>query len=101
MGPSSISNPFFPLRFFGIGAHKLHFLNHFLPLTQSFSSGYHLHFSPLEYLSMTQSGMPTHVQKYQIHVIISLSSYIVDIRYSILICVGTWSSQTSAAPSGI
>jgi hypothetical protein len=50
---------------------------------------------------MTHSGTPAHVQNYQITVICSLSSDIVHIRYSILMCAGTWPSQTSAVPSGI
>jgi hypothetical protein len=49
----------------------------------------------------SRPGTHAHVQNYQIVVICSLSSHIVHVGYSILMCVGTWSSQTSATPSGI
>jgi hypothetical protein len=101
MGPSSISNPFSPFSFFGTGAHKLHFSNHFWPLTKSFSLGDHLHFSPVEHLSMTHSGMPTHVQNYQIIFMCYLFSDIVHVKYLVFMCAGTWSSHTRVAPSGI
>jgi hypothetical protein len=97
MGPLSISNPFSPLSFFGTRAHKLHFW----PLTQSFSLGDHFHFSLVEHLSMTHSGMPYHVQNYQITDICSLFSNIFHVGYLVFMCAGTWSSQTNTSPSGI
>jgi hypothetical protein len=101
MDPPSISKPFSPLSFFGTGAHKLHFPNHLRPLTQTFSSGYHFPFSPVEHLSMTHSGTPAHVQNYQITVIGPLFSDIVHVGYLVFMCAGTRSSHTSASPSGI
>jgi hypothetical protein len=49
----------------------------------------------------SRPGMHAHVQNYQITVICSLSSDIVHIGYSVLMCAGTWSSQTNTTPSGI
>jgi hypothetical protein len=101
MGPPSISKPFSPFSFFGIGAHKLRFSNNFWPLTQSFSSDDHFHFSPMEHLSMTHSGTPNHVQNYQIIVICSLFPDIFHVEYLVFMCAGTWSSHTSMTPSSI
>ena len=68
MGPLSISKPFSLLSFFGTGAHKLHFLNHFRPLTQSFSLGNHFHCSLAVHLFITHSGTHAHCHIYLIHV---------------------------------
>jgi hypothetical protein len=69
MGPSSISKPFSPFSFsFSTGAHKLRFLNHFRPLTQSFSSGNQFHYSLAVHLFITHSGTHAHYHIYLIHV---------------------------------
>jgi hypothetical protein len=101
MNPPSISNPSSPLSFFGTGAHKLLFPNHLRPVTQTFSSGYHFPFSPMEHLSMTHLGTPSHVQNYQIIVICPLFLDIVHVKYLVFMCAGTRSSHTSASPSCI
>jgi hypothetical protein len=43
-------------------------------------------------------GTHVHVQNYQITFIHSLSSFIVHIGYSILMCAGTWSSKIKNNP---
>ena len=69
MGPPSISKPFSPFSFsFSTGAHKLRFPNHFRPLTQSFSSGNHFHYSLAVHLCITHSGTHAHSHIYLIHV---------------------------------
>jgi hypothetical protein len=95
-------SPFFPLSSFGTGAHKLHFLNHVRPLTQTFPLGYHFPFSPMEHLPMTHSGTPAHVQNYQINACM-FDSLQIFFTSGILffMCAGTWSSYISATPSGI
>jgi hypothetical protein len=47
---------------------------------------------------MTHSGTHAHVQNYQITVIRSLSLDIFHIRYLVLMCASTWSSQFKTSP---
>jgi hypothetical protein len=67
MDPPSISKPFFPLSFFGKGAHKLCLPNHLRPLIQTFPSGDHFPIFLTEHLPMTHSGTHAHIQNYQIN----------------------------------
>ena len=84
MSPPSISKPFPPFLFsFSTGAHKLRFLNHFQPLTQSFSSGNHFHYSLAVHLFITHSGTHAHCHIYLIHVHICYS-------LQILFTLGIW-----------
>jgi hypothetical protein len=57
--------------------------------------------APGDIFSTTCPGMHAHVQNYQIMAICSLSLDIVHVRYSVLMCACTWSSQTNASPLGI
>jgi hypothetical protein len=76
----------------GSGSHHLH--SHIPRVT--------IHTRPRGSIFLTsRPGTHAHVQNYQIVVICSLSSDIVHVGYSVLMCAGTWSSQTSATPSGI
>jgi hypothetical protein len=69
MGPPSISKPFSPFSFsFSTRDHKLCFPNNFRPLTQSFSSGNHFHYSLAVHLFITHSGTHAHCHIYLIHV---------------------------------
>jgi hypothetical protein len=84
MGPPSISKPFSPLSFsFCTGAHKLHFPNHFRPLTQSFSSGDCFHYSLAVHLFISHSGTHahSHICQIQAHIFDSLQ---------ILFTLGIW-----------
>jgi hypothetical protein len=85
MGPPSISKPFSPISFsFCTGARKLHFPNHFRPLTQSFSSGNHFHCSLAVHFFISWPGTHAHCHIYLIHV--HICYYL-----QILFTLGIWS----------
>jgi hypothetical protein len=83
-GPTVQSKPFSPFSFsFSTGAHKLHFLNHFRPLTQSFSSGNHFHCFLAVHLFITHLGMHAHSH------ICQIQAHIFD-PLQIVFTLGVW-----------
>jgi hypothetical protein len=105
VGPTTIYSPFAKLPGSFLGAPSIRFPIHLQPRDQDPATytvtlpWAAIHPRPLGSIFLTsRPGTHAHVQNYQITVICSLSSDIVHVGYSVLICAGTWSSQLNAWP---
>jgi hypothetical protein len=93
--------PFSKLPHSVTGAQSLCFLIHLQPRDQGPAiytvtfPGSPSNLAPGSIFLTSRPGTHAHVQNYQITVICSLSSDIVHVGYSVLMCAGTWSSQVA------